>query len=80
MNLTLYIRKELVNDLRDYAKDENHEGHTMGGLINQLLAEHFAKGESITCPNCQMVSYNLKDVENKYCGNCHEYHVFMVAE
>lgn len=28
---------------------------------------------SITCPVCGMTSYNLNDVANGYCGNCHAY-------
>lgn len=27
---------------------------------------------SFTCPNCGLTSYNPNDVENSYCGNCHE--------
>lgn len=25
---------------------------------------------NITCPHCKQVSYNLGDIENKYCGLC----------
>jgi ribosomal protein L37E len=28
---------------------------------------------SITCPRCGMTSYNPTDVEQGYCGNCHDY-------
>lgn len=28
---------------------------------------------SITCPVCDMTSYNPNDVEMGYCGNCHGY-------
>lgn len=28
---------------------------------------------SITCPICEMISYNKNDVINRYCGNCHIY-------
>lgn len=27
--------------------------------------------ESITCPRCGMTSYNSRDIEEGYCGNCH---------
>lgn len=30
--------------------------------------------KSITCLECNMTSYHPKDVEYKYCGNCHEFH------
>jgi len=36
--------------------------------------------QSITCPKCGMVSYNQNDVENKYCGNCHQFHSDMQDE
>lgn len=26
---------------------------------------------SIVCPECAMESFNPKDVEERYCGNCH---------
>lgn len=29
---------------------------------------------SITCPVCKMTSYHPKDIEYKYCGNCHNFH------
>lgn len=31
-------------------------------------------GRSITCHTCGMTSYNLNDVQEKYCGNCHVWH------
>lgn len=30
--------------------------------------------DSITCPVCEMTSYNPTDILKKYCGNCHEFH------
>tara|TARA_Y100000310_G_C20452204_1_gene701307 strand:- start:187 stop:549 length:363 start_codon:yes stop_codon:yes gene_type:complete len=36
---------------------------------------------SITCPVCGMTSYNENDIEQGYCGNCHQWHKFMdIAE
>ena len=32
---------------------------------------------SITCPKCSRTSYSPGDIENRYCGNCHEYHADM---
>ncbi len=29
---------------------------------------------TITCLRCDMTSWHPKDVENLYCGNCHEFH------
>ena len=28
---------------------------------------------SFTCPVCRMTSFNLNDVANRYCGNCHAF-------
>ena len=32
---------------------------------------------SITCPCCGLTSYNLNDIEQKYCGRCHMFHANM---
>jgi hypothetical protein len=29
---------------------------------------------SITCKRCKRTSYNLNDVEQRYCGYCHVFH------
>ncbi len=34
---------------------------------------------SITCPVCKMTSYSPKDIEYRYCGNCHQFHEVMSA-
>lgn len=34
---------------------------------------------TITCLVCGMKSYNQNDVEQKYCGNCHQFHDIMMA-
>lgn len=31
-------------------------------------------GASITCRRCGLTSHNRKDVEQRYCGRCHEFH------
>lgn len=31
-----------------------------------------AEQPSITCPVCDMTSYNPNDIREGYCGNCHE--------
>ena len=28
----------------------------------------------ITCPKCKMTSYNLNDIEHRWCGNCNQHH------
>jgi hypothetical protein len=34
---------------------------------------------SITCPKCGMTSYHPKDIEEQYCGNCHQWHAEMTG-
>lgn len=35
---------------------------------------HLKNGDiAFMCPNCFMVSFHPKDLEQKYCGNCHEF-------
>lgn len=29
---------------------------------------------SITCPKCGRTSYHPRDVSERYCGNCHQFH------
>ncbi len=31
--------------------------------------------KSITCPKCGKISYNENDIKNRYCGQCHKFHV-----
>lgn len=38
------------------------------------LWERFNPPPSITCPKCGRTSHNPNDVEQRYCGACHEYH------
>lgn len=33
-----------------------------------------ADGLSITCGRCNSTSYNMSDVRNAYCGECHAFH------
>ena len=32
---------------------------------------------SITCPACGAKSYNRHDIEQRYCGACHQFHEFL---
>lgn len=32
-----------------------------------------AEQASITCPRCGKTSYHPKDIEQGYCGNCHDF-------
>ena len=33
--------------------------------------------DSIICPRCGLRSYHPKDIEERYCGHCHEWHANM---
>lgn len=35
---------------------------------------------SIRCPRCGAVSYHARDVAERYCGRCHQFHEFFRAE
>lgn len=32
---------------------------------------------SITCPRCGRTSYHPRDIQERYCGACHQFHEFM---
>jgi hypothetical protein len=35
---------------------------------------------SFTCPECSAVSYSTRDIENGYCGACHDFTGTTLAE
>lgn len=37
------------------------------------------EAESITCHTCNLTSYNVNDIINKYCGHCHVFHDDLIA-
>lgn len=40
----------------------------------EIASESVAPGlPTYTCPRCGMTSYNLNDIREKYCGNCHRF-------
>jgi hypothetical protein len=46
------------------------------GTSYLIFAEDRAmRGRSIFCLKCNQESYNPQDVEQKYCGHCHAYHM-----
>jgi hypothetical protein len=38
-----------------------------------------ANGASIKCLDCGMTSWSKGDVDNLYCGNCHEFHDYKLS-
>lgn len=53
-------RRRAVENKKTYFIDM--AGSTLGFMLR------------ITCLRCNKTSYHPKDVENKYCGYCHEFH------
>jgi ribosomal protein S27AE len=57
--------------------------HYLGLLIMRLMLGQDLTGnpplmpQSIKCPQCGLVSHHPQDIENKYCGNCHQFHADM---
>jgi len=39
-----------------------------------LLTNHITCKAAIRCLLCGLASYNLRDVEEKYCGHCRRWH------
>ena len=33
----------------------------------------YSQQAQVTCPRCGMTSYNLNDIREGYCGNCHDW-------
>jgi len=44
------------------------------GITYEIITGDDGKAEAIKCLRCNMVSYHPKDVEHRYCGNCHVFH------
>jgi ribosomal protein L37E len=40
----------------------------------ELMRDKCGQAIAITCLRCGLTSYNLNDVVNRYCGNCHLFH------
>lgn len=74
----------------DEIKQANMEGRVravLGFMVAELKRVGFVQSDdtlpsgarlpSITCPQCQMTSYNANDIRQQYCGYCHQFHEFM---
>jgi len=53
-------------------------------MLKPFTGDHFIDArdlhfgmDRITCPKCGMTSFARGDIENKYCGNCHQFHADM---
>jgi len=57
---------------RDVALGAGHE--CAEWTVNSQCVICDREAPSITCPRCGSVSYNLHDIEERYCGRCHRFH------
>jgi len=51
---------------QDYIRDFVERGRRAQEAANKIIA-------GFTCPRCQMTSHHPKDIEEGYCGNCHDW-------
>ena len=54
---------------RQYETDQIEMSH--GAWMSRLTVADLPP--SVTCPRCGMTSFNENDVEQGYCGNCHDW-------
>jgi len=47
---------------------------THAGETYNLVRHEPTKSAGIACLRCGKVSYNPQDIENRYCGFCHQFH------
>lgn len=52
-------------------KKEGSSGFVQDPDILYVIVED---GKAIKCGTCGMTSWHPKDVEYRYCGNCHKFH------
>jgi DNA-binding transcriptional ArsR family regulator len=67
--------EQIADVLRDVfgLVDQAVDGITDAQVENRLAALVATSVPSITCPRCGMTSHNPNDVEQGYCGNCHDW-------
>jgi ribosomal protein S27AE len=46
---------------------------------SEWIEIEIAAGRAIRCPRCGRVSFHPKDIDQRYCGWCHEWHDAMDA-
>lgn len=39
----------------------------------KILWDYYSKVDCFLCIDCEMLSYNSHDLEQRYCGICHEF-------
>ena len=57
---------------------EQSDSHRSGeGASSPHRSPEKESPPSITCPQCGRTSYHPMDIQEKYCGHCHEWHAHM---
>lgn len=62
----------MARDLYDVAREVCHK-HGIDWTDPRTGITHPAP-PSITCPKCGKTSYNMNDIDQRYCGACHAFH------
>jgi protein-arginine kinase activator protein McsA len=60
-----------IQDFISRARSAQEAVDNLIRCVGKHCADH--RPISITCPVCGMTSYNVNDVREGYCGNCHTY-------
>lgn len=63
---------ETEQSIRDQIEDAIETKQARESL-DEAAAKIDAKEPSFTCPKCERTSYHPKDLEQRYCGACHEF-------
>lgn len=42
-------------------------------ILDAHINKRYPKTRTFTCPECDMTSYNPRDAQENYCGNCHRW-------
>jgi hypothetical protein len=65
---------ELAEHLESILRSSAITGFVNGVMIGIQMERQEVSEPSITCPRCGKTSHNANDVEQRYCGNCHQFH------
>jgi hypothetical protein len=47
--------------------------HILAAERARVFGANFAAALGFTCPRCGMTSYHPRDLQEGYCGNCHDF-------
>lgn len=75
MALFIEAQDDVEFEVRAKQTDELAEAGVLGQVDQMVTAlnAHYRKGPRFHCPRCGRVSSHPKDVEEGYCGHCHDW-------